>query len=83
MRRFNCVLKDSSCDTPLPVILMLAILSANASSSSTKLINLRPGIRSNAHGQKRTQCMFSPISLPLYPDRPSVWLTKDKKGLSK
>ncbi|KAG5630270.1 hypothetical protein H5410_001987 [Solanum commersonii] len=33
--RINCVLKDSSCDTPLPKILMLTILSSNASSSST------------------------------------------------
>ncbi|KAG5610086.1 hypothetical protein H5410_021367, partial [Solanum commersonii] len=34
--RINCVLKDSSCDTPLPNILMLAILASCASSSSTK-----------------------------------------------
>ncbi|KAG5631423.1 hypothetical protein H5410_003140 [Solanum commersonii] len=32
----NCVLKDSSCDTPLPKILILAILATCASSSSTK-----------------------------------------------
>ncbi|KAG5571411.1 hypothetical protein H5410_061177 [Solanum commersonii] len=36
--RNNCVLKDSSCDTPLPKILMLAILATCASSSSTKCI---------------------------------------------
>ncbi|KAG5571524.1 hypothetical protein H5410_061290, partial [Solanum commersonii] len=36
MQRFNCVIKDSSCDTPLPKILMLTILSTNASSRSTK-----------------------------------------------
>ena len=36
--RINCVLKDSSCDTPLPKILMLAILATCASSSSTKSI---------------------------------------------
>ncbi|KAG5576978.1 hypothetical protein H5410_057112 [Solanum commersonii] len=34
----NCVLKHSSCDTPLPEILMLAILATCASSSSTKSI---------------------------------------------
>ncbi|KAG5631655.1 hypothetical protein H5410_003372 [Solanum commersonii] len=34
--RINCVPKDSSCDTPLPKILKLAILASNASSSSTK-----------------------------------------------
>ncbi|KAG5615169.1 hypothetical protein H5410_014993 [Solanum commersonii] len=32
----NYVLKDSSCDTPLPKIFMLAILATCASSSSTK-----------------------------------------------
>ncbi|KAG5631838.1 hypothetical protein H5410_003555 [Solanum commersonii] len=34
--RINCVLKDSSCDTPLPKILMLAILATCEISSSTK-----------------------------------------------
>ncbi|KAG5609751.1 hypothetical protein H5410_021032 [Solanum commersonii] len=34
--RINCVLKDSSCDTPLPKIVILAILATCASSSSTK-----------------------------------------------
>ncbi|KAG5586358.1 hypothetical protein H5410_046792, partial [Solanum commersonii] len=34
--RVTCVLKDSNCDTPLPKILMLAILATCASSSSTK-----------------------------------------------
>ncbi|KAG5599313.1 hypothetical protein H5410_030683 [Solanum commersonii] len=36
--KINCVLKDSSCDTPLPTILMLVILATCASSSSTKSI---------------------------------------------
>ncbi|KAG5630757.1 hypothetical protein H5410_002474 [Solanum commersonii] len=36
--QINCVLKDSSCDTPLPEILMLAILATCASSISTKSI---------------------------------------------
>ncbi|KAG5590699.1 hypothetical protein H5410_041213, partial [Solanum commersonii] len=36
--RINCVLKDSSCDTPLQKILMLAIPATCASSSSTKSI---------------------------------------------
>ncbi|KAG5595134.1 hypothetical protein H5410_036366, partial [Solanum commersonii] len=35
--RITCVLKDSNCDTPLPKILMLAILATCASSSSTKV----------------------------------------------
>ncbi|KAG5585931.1 hypothetical protein H5410_046365 [Solanum commersonii] len=34
----NCVLKDSSCDTPLAKILMLAILATCASSRSTKSV---------------------------------------------
>ncbi|KAG5605665.1 hypothetical protein H5410_027157 [Solanum commersonii] len=36
--RINCVVKDSSCDTLLPKILMLAILATCASSSLTKSI---------------------------------------------
>ncbi|KAG5609619.1 hypothetical protein H5410_020900, partial [Solanum commersonii] len=35
--RINCILKDSSCDTPLSKILKLTILVSNASSSSTKV----------------------------------------------
>ncbi|KAG5571392.1 hypothetical protein H5410_061158 [Solanum commersonii] len=35
--RINCVPKDSSCDTPFPKILKLAILASHASSSSTKV----------------------------------------------
>ena len=36
--KIKCALKDSSCDTPLPKILMLAILATCASSSSTKVL---------------------------------------------
>ncbi|KAG5614637.1 hypothetical protein H5410_014461 [Solanum commersonii] len=36
--QINCVLKDSSCDTPLTEILVLAILATCESSSSTKSI---------------------------------------------
>ncbi|KAG5580567.1 hypothetical protein H5410_051194 [Solanum commersonii] len=35
--KINCILKDSSSDTPLPKIHMLAILATYASSSSTKV----------------------------------------------
>ncbi|KAG5580097.1 hypothetical protein H5410_050724, partial [Solanum commersonii] len=35
--RINCILKDSSCDTPLSKILKLTILASNASSSSTNV----------------------------------------------
>ncbi|KAG5599467.1 hypothetical protein H5410_030837 [Solanum commersonii] len=35
--RITCVLNNSNCDTPLPKILMLAILATCASSSSTKV----------------------------------------------
>ncbi|KAG5585416.1 hypothetical protein H5410_045850, partial [Solanum commersonii] len=78
--RINCVLKDSSCDTPLPKILMLAIL---ATCASSRLINSRSGIRCNTHTQKRgTQYMFSPIGLPLFSNRLSIWFTQDQKGFS-
>ncbi|KAG5580112.1 hypothetical protein H5410_050739, partial [Solanum commersonii] len=40
--RINCVLKESSCDKPLPKILILAILVSNASSSSTKVFPYFP-----------------------------------------
>ncbi|KAG5571221.1 hypothetical protein H5410_060987 [Solanum commersonii] len=33
--RINCVLKDSSCNTSLPKILMVTVYASNASSSST------------------------------------------------
>ncbi|KAG5606310.1 hypothetical protein H5410_027802 [Solanum commersonii] len=36
-KRINYILKDSSCDTPLPHILKLTILASNASSSSTNV----------------------------------------------
>ncbi|KAG5600141.1 hypothetical protein H5410_031511, partial [Solanum commersonii] len=75
--KINCALKDSICDTPIPEILMLAILATCASSSSTKRI------RCNAHTKKKgTQCMFSPIGLPLFSDRSSARFTQDQKGLS-
>ncbi|KAG5596033.1 hypothetical protein H5410_037265 [Solanum commersonii] len=35
--RINCVLKDSSCDTPLPKILLLAILATCASQAQQKV----------------------------------------------
>ena len=66
--RINCVLKGSSCDTPLPKILMITILATNESSSSTilsefphtnddpiysqRVINLIFGIRRNTDTQK-------------------------------
>ncbi|KAG5630958.1 hypothetical protein H5410_002675, partial [Solanum commersonii] len=76
--RINCVLKDSSCDTPLPKIFMLAIHATCPSSSLTKRIKY------NTHTKKKgTQCMFSPICLPLFYNRSSVRLTQDHKGLSK
>ncbi|KAG5587424.1 hypothetical protein H5410_047858 [Solanum commersonii] len=36
--RINCALKGSSCDSPLPKILKLTILTSNACSSSTKVL---------------------------------------------
>ncbi|KAG5631020.1 hypothetical protein H5410_002737, partial [Solanum commersonii] len=37
----------------------------------------------HSHSKRGTQCMFSPIGLPLFSNRSSVWLTQDHKGLSK
>ncbi|KAG5630079.1 hypothetical protein H5410_001796, partial [Solanum commersonii] len=45
--KFNHVVKDSSCDTPLPKILIIAILATCENSSSTKRIIC------NAHTKKR------------------------------
>ncbi|KAG5600560.1 hypothetical protein H5410_031930, partial [Solanum commersonii] len=73
--KINCVLKDSSGDTPLPKILMLAILATCTSSSST--INQEQMQRS--HSKRGTKCMFSAIGLPLFSNRLSIWLTQDKK----
>ncbi|KAG5632748.1 hypothetical protein H5410_004465, partial [Solanum commersonii] len=83
--RINCVLKDSSCDTPLPNILMLAILATCASSSSIKKVNqfkIRNQMQ-HSHSKRGTQYMFSPIGLPLFFVRSSVQLTQDQKGFSK
>ncbi|KAG5585739.1 hypothetical protein H5410_046173, partial [Solanum commersonii] len=97
----NCVLKDSSCDTPLSKILKLVLLASNASSSSTKafecphtnddsifthkcIINLR--FRNQIQRsflQRGTQCILSPIGLPLFFGQHSFQLSQDQKGLSK
>ncbi|KAG5571552.1 hypothetical protein H5410_061318 [Solanum commersonii] len=50
--RINCVPKDSSCDTPLPKNLTLAILASNASSSSTKLTQDQKGLYKACNGAK-------------------------------
>ena len=33
----------------------------------------------HSHSQSGTQCMFSPIGLPLFSNWSSVWITQDKK----
>ncbi|KAG5599758.1 hypothetical protein H5410_031128 [Solanum commersonii] len=48
--RINCILKDSSYDTPLSNILMLTILASNASSSSTKLTQDIKGFLKTCNG---------------------------------
>ncbi|KAG5581489.1 hypothetical protein H5410_052116, partial [Solanum commersonii] len=81
----KCVLKDSSYDTPLSRILMFAILATCASSSSTKNISqlkIKNQIQ-RSHSKRGTQCMLSPIGLPLFSNRLSIRLTQDQKGLSK
>ncbi|KAG5595816.1 hypothetical protein H5410_037048, partial [Solanum commersonii] len=78
--RINCVIKDSSCDTPLPKILMLTIIGTCASSSSTKSQELDATFSLK---KRETQCMFSPIGLPLFSNRLSIRLTQDQKDISK
>ncbi|KAG5585775.1 hypothetical protein H5410_046209 [Solanum commersonii] len=60
--KIKCVPKDSSCDTPLPKILKLVIVSSNESLSSTKIRNQMQ----RSHSKRRTQCMLSPIALPIF-----------------
>ncbi|KAG5571463.1 hypothetical protein H5410_061229 [Solanum commersonii] len=36
-----------------------------------------------SHSKRGTQCMFSPIGLPLFSNRLSIWFTQDQRGLSK
>uniref|UniRef100_A0A0V0GL24 Putative ovule protein n=1 Tax=Solanum chacoense TaxID=4108 RepID=A0A0V0GL24_SOLCH len=36
-----------------------------------------------SHSKRGTQCMFSPIGLPLFSNQLSIRLTQDQKGLSK
>lgn len=52
------------------------------SQTSINQLNITKQI-SRSHLQRETQCMFSPISLPLFSHRSYVWLTEDKKGLCK
>ncbi|KAG5590358.1 hypothetical protein H5410_040872, partial [Solanum commersonii] len=47
--RINCVLKDSSCDTPLPKNLIIAILATCETSSSTKNATLTLKKRNTMH----------------------------------
>ncbi|KAG5619774.1 hypothetical protein H5410_004992, partial [Solanum commersonii] len=69
----NCVLKDSSCDTPLPKILMLAILATCASSR----------IRCNAHNKKEEHnACFTHIFALIFQST-SIRLAQHQKGVSK
>ncbi|KAG5631952.1 hypothetical protein H5410_003669, partial [Solanum commersonii] len=99
--KIKCVLKDSSCHTPLPKIVKLAILASNASSSSTKSfecphtnddsIFTRKGIINfkfrnqiqHSHSQRGTQCILSPIGLPVFSNLHLFRLFQDHKGLNK
>ncbi|KAG5631224.1 hypothetical protein H5410_002941 [Solanum commersonii] len=56
--RINCILKDSSCETPLSKILKLTILASNASSSSTKLTQDQKGFFKACNG---AECKSSHI----------------------
>ncbi|KAG5611079.1 hypothetical protein H5410_022360 [Solanum commersonii] len=57
--RINCVLKDLNCDTPLPKILMLAILGTCA---------IKLNMKCNAHTQKEEHnACFYPYVYPYFP----------------
>ncbi|KAG5610283.1 hypothetical protein H5410_021564 [Solanum commersonii] len=72
--RINCVLKDSSYDTPLPKILMLAILASNASSSSTKAFECP---------HTNDDSIFTRKGLPEFSNQHLLRLSPDHKGLNK
>ncbi|KAG5576604.1 hypothetical protein H5410_056738 [Solanum commersonii] len=77
--RINCVPRDSSCDTPLPKILTLAILASNASSGMTKFRNQMQ----RSLSQRRTQCMLSLIGLLVFSNQHLFQLTQNQKDLYK
>ncbi|KAG5590882.1 hypothetical protein H5410_041396, partial [Solanum commersonii] len=77
--KINCALKDSSCDLPLLKNFKLTILASNTSSSLTKLRNQIQ----RSHSQRCTQCMTSPIGLPIFSNQPLFQLTQDQKGIYK
>ncbi|KAG5611088.1 hypothetical protein H5410_022369, partial [Solanum commersonii] len=75
--KFNCVLKDSSYGTPIPMILKLVILHTCASSSSTKRI------RYNTHTQKEEHnACFHPQVYPYFPMDFRIGLLKIKQVFS-
>ncbi|KAG5585236.1 hypothetical protein H5410_045670, partial [Solanum commersonii] len=74
----NCVLKDSSCDTPLPKISHAHNTCYLCKFQLNKKIHMQ-----RSHSQRGTQCLFSPIDLPLFSNQSSVRLAQDQKGLSK
>ena len=98
--RINSVLKDSSCDTPLPKILMLAILATCAIKLNRKYLSAITSrmipyshtevnqfkIRNQmqrSHSKRGTQCMSSPIGLPVFSNQHDIKLNQDHKGLSR
>ncbi|KAG5585854.1 hypothetical protein H5410_046288, partial [Solanum commersonii] len=78
--RINCVPKDSSCDTPLPKILKLAILASKYKLKHNKVLESNATL---TFSKRRTLCMSSPIGLPVFSNRHFFQLTQDKKGLYK
>ncbi|KAG5619680.1 hypothetical protein H5410_004898 [Solanum commersonii] len=67
--KINCILKDSSCDTPLPKILMLAIFDTSANQELDATLTLK---------KRNTTDVFT----HRLANRSSVWLTQDQQGLS-
>ncbi|KAG5606681.1 hypothetical protein H5410_028173 [Solanum commersonii] len=69
--RINCILKDSSCDTPLSKILKLTILTSDASSSSSNIFKCP---------HTKNDSIFTHNGLPIFSNQQLFQLTQDQKG---
>ncbi|KAG5631367.1 hypothetical protein H5410_003084 [Solanum commersonii] len=75
--RINCVLKYSSCDSPLPKNLKLTL-------QLPMQVQAQQKIKCNGHIHKdETQCIISPIGLPVFSNQHFHQLTQHLKGLFK
>ncbi|KAG5585783.1 hypothetical protein H5410_046217, partial [Solanum commersonii] len=82
--RITCVLKDSNCDTPLPKILILAILVTCASSSSTKVSKCPHELDTMLTLKKRnTMHVFTHRCALIFQLSFDLAYSRSRKGLSK